>query len=50
MQRDLKTEVEAAWKAYAATLPDSSELSDYQLARSKELFEAGYLTALRSAQ
>jgi hypothetical protein len=50
MPRDLKAEVEAAWKAYADDLPDRSELSAYQLARSKELFVAGYLAALRSAQ
>lgn len=45
MPRDFKTELEAAWSAFLAKLPDRSELSDYQLQRSKELFAAGFAAA-----
>jgi hypothetical protein len=46
MQPDLKKAIDAAWSLYVATIPDRSDLSDYHLARDKELFTAGYLEAL----
>jgi hypothetical protein len=46
MNPELQAKIDAAWTAYQQTLPDRSELSAYQLARSKELFTAGYLAAL----
>lgn len=45
MERDLQAEIAAAWAVYEATLPDRSELSAYQQARSQELFTAGFLAA-----
>lgn len=46
MQPDLKKAIDAAWSHYVATIPDRSDLSDYHLARDKELFTDGYLAAL----
>lgn len=43
MPPELQQQIDAAWETYMATLPDRSELSAYQLARSKELFTAGWL-------
>lgn len=38
--------LEAAWQATLARLPDRHELSDYQVARARDLFAAGWLAAL----
>jgi hypothetical protein len=49
MQPELQKVIEAAWLAYVTTIPDRSDLSEYHLARDKELFTAGYLAALANA-
>ncbi len=46
MQPDVQKAIDSAWSLYVATIPDRSDLSDYHLARDKELFTAGYLEAL----
>ena len=50
MQPDLQKAIDAAWAQYVATIPDRSDLSDYHLARDKELFTSGYLAALANAE
>jgi hypothetical protein len=35
--------LEAAWQATLARLPDRHELSDYQIARARDLFVSGWL-------
>ena len=50
MSPELQQKIETAWSAQLADLPDRSELSAYQLARSKELFMAGYLARDREAK
>jgi hypothetical protein len=50
MPPELQQQIDAAWETYVATLPDRSELSVYQLARSKELFTAGWVAANTQAE
>jgi len=43
MQPDPK--LESAWESFLATLRDRRELSDYQIQRTREIFEAGWKAA-----
>lgn len=41
-------DLDAAWQATLARLPDRHELSPYQIARARDLFTAGWLAALNA--
>lgn len=34
--------LEAAWREFASRLPDRSDITPYQVARTREIFEAGW--------
>jgi hypothetical protein len=43
------TPIDKAWSAFADTMPDRSELSIYQMERTREIFTAGFRAGMTSS-